>query len=822
MPSVGMRRNTRVFGTRVLRSGRRLWTEPSKGSNNKNARASHAENKWTDIPDGGGGGGGGDAASDRLNHTPREYENSASSDTIVDPTVEERAPEGGGAVEVKDRDRMCGIVYRRKRKRKLVELGKTGLTEDKRYGKKFVRERWRKRFGATESFESCGKFGGSVRGRRELVVVVNESSNCCGYWVACFLNCVLSYMTKVRIGMRRMSAFMLSKPIFDVYSSHGVLFVQDAITARNNGIKKPGLCIISGSKSLLPIFSVDFSAIPSVFVHMQTSLYLRSEHLAFLLVARSTDDDYEEDEEVTAMDEEPYLFPSREQNQDCIADLASLDSPVRDVSCSGVLASGNDDSGGKIEFSSQSPLGLPKSSALRSLQLRNSRNIKKRRSSLRRKRGRPPSSFRTQKSSGALASDFFRIRNDAVQFSALSPTRLLRSSDKKNSDKKKSDKNSSDKKSSTSNIKETKPATQDMCPSTCSANILITETDKCYREEGATVALELSPSKQWFLVIGKDGTKRYNLTAEKVMRPSCSNRFSHAVIWSGDCNFKLEFSNKQDWFVFKELYKQCSERNMQSPSVSVIPVPGVQEVSMPFYNNFMPYVRPDDYITVKDDELIRALVKKGANYDMDSDDEEWLSEFNDELCGGMELQEPVSPECFELVIDALEKGVHCNPDENFEELAAYDFCMHLERREVIEAIRNYWVKKRKQKRSALVRIFQLYQPRRIQVIPKSVFRKKRSFKRQASQGGRGKQRPILQAIAAERDALEQQNNAQKLQEAKAAAERFEALAVEKRQRAQMLMENADLATYKAILALRIAEAAQLSEGSETVASFFAG
>lgn len=38
---------------------------------------------------------------------------------------------------------------------------------------------------------------------------------------------------------------------------------------------------------------------------------------------------------------------------------------------------------------------------------------------------------------------------------------------------------------------------------------------------------------------------------------------------------------------------------------------------------------------------------------------------------------------------------------------------------------------------------QLYQPRRIQVIPKLVLRKKRSFKRQASQIGRGKHRPIL-------------------------------------------------------------------------------
>ncbi|CAI9760832.1 unnamed protein product [Fraxinus pennsylvanica] len=45
-------------------------------------------------------------------------------------------------------------------------------------------------------------------------------------------------------------------------------------------------------------------------------------------------------------------------------------------------------------------------------------------------------------------------------------------------------------------------------------------------------------------------------------------------------------------------------------------------------------------------------------------------------------------------------------------------------------------------------------------------------------------------------------------EAKAAANRFEGFAILKRQRAQALIENADLVTYKAMMALRIAETAQ--------------
>lgn len=62
-----------------------------------------------------------------------------------------------------------------------------------------------------------------------------------------------------------------------------------------------------------------------------------------------------------------------------------------------------------------------------------------------------------------------------------------------------------------------------------------------------------------------------------------------------------------------------------------------------------------------------------------------------------------------------------------------------------------------------------------------------------------------------------------MQEAKAAANKYEGLASQKRQRAQMLMENADLATYKAMMALRIAEAAaaaQVDESPERVAASF--
>lgn len=77
------------------------------------------------------------------------------------------------------------------------------------------------------------------------------------------------------------------------------------------------------------------------------------------------------------------------------------------------------------------------------------------------------------------------------------------------------------------------------------------------------------------------------------------------------------------------------------------------------------------------------------------------------------------------------------------------------------------------------------------------------------------------ALAAERDSMAEQNAMLKLEEARVSASRSVELAVLKRQRTQLLMENADLATYKAMMALRIAEAARFTESSDVaVAHFF--
>lgn len=212
MPSVGMRRSTRVFGTRVLRSGRRLWTEPHEGG--KNVRAAHGENKFPELLDHSADGGG------RHRELWLEDETGALLEVSTEPKMEERETDGMGEKNV---DRRFGIVYQRKRKR--AEFTTAGIVEDGRFAKKYARKRWRKRCRISESYGDCGGLWYSHRTRR-LAIVVNESSYDCYYWVTCFLTTLLSYMTRVRIGIRQLSSFMLSRPMCDAYSSRGMLFLQ--------------------------------------------------------------------------------------------------------------------------------------------------------------------------------------------------------------------------------------------------------------------------------------------------------------------------------------------------------------------------------------------------------------------------------------------------------------------------------------------------------------------------------------------------------------------------------------------------------------------
>ncbi|CAI9259375.1 unnamed protein product [Lactuca saligna] len=231
---------------------------------------------------------------------------------------------------------------------------------------------------------------------------------------------------------------------------------------------------------------------------------------------------------------------------------------------------------------------------------------------------------------------------------------------------------------------------------------------------------------------------------------------------------------------------------------------------------YVPFKLPGFYISSKSDEFSRILQKSYPIYDMDSTDEEWLKKFNIEQFGANDC---VSEDTFEKVIDAFERGIYCSPNDYSNATSAIDRCFGLASKDVLEALYRYWMTKRKKKRSPLVRVFQCYPRKRVRKNATNiVLRKKRSLRRRKSQLHAGKQSKHVGFLKAmlmmnEQRTLEEAAKAyMKVHETQEDVRRSEMAAIVKRQEAQALMETADLATYRATMALRIAEARAATTG----------
>ncbi|XP_022765559.1 uncharacterized protein LOC111310397 [Durio zibethinus] len=765
MPTVGMRRTTRFFrmakGSEalVLRSGRRLWPDSGEVKPKKPSNE-------------------GDEYYHSTKKTPKTEVNKAPAEVNgkpkrlghgENPKKQSRkrkaeAINDGGSV-----DRMFGIVYTRKRKRTEVQKRPfSGNSNRRKFRKKFNRKQVSKRRKTTRNVEES----------RMLAFVVGNGD--CYGWFSSFLCLVLGYVKRTEVRLSELTAFLMSQPISGVYSSNGVKFVWGPLANRT------GICKFSGARESTPLFSVDFSAVPYCFMRMHCSMILRMKRMQ--LVPVNSDE----------------IMSDSEEDELCVTSVIDVSKSV-----TGSTVVEIDNLGSKVVLH---PSVRASKLTGRNAQYRNglsSRSIQKSRSSLRRKRARNPSHVCAHKANGALMSDLIISRRNGIPFSSVVSKNKLRSSVLDSSAA-----NLSDVSSSISDLM------QNVDSSLCSANILVIEPNRCYREEGAIVTLELSASQEWLLVVQKDKSTKYAFKVDKFMRPSSCNRFTHAIIWTGDDNWKLEFPNRHDWVIFKDLYKECYERNVPASTVKVIPVPGVREVSGSEDRYSVPFRRPDLYISLDGDEVSRALEKRTANYDMDLEDEEWLKKFNNEFFSGNGHCELLSEDCFELMVDAFEKAHFCSPYDYSNENAAARLCLDLGSRGVVEAVHAYWLRKRKQRRSTLLRVFQGHQVKKAPLVPKPFLRKRRSFNRQAS-SGRGKKPSLLQALAAEHDAMAEQNAMVKVEEARVSANISVESAILKRQRAQLLMQNADMATYKAMMALRIAEAALVTESSEgAVAQFF--
>jgi len=340
------------------------------------------------------------------------------------------------------------------------------------------------------------------------------------------------------------------------------------------------------------------------------------------------------------------------------------------------------------------------------------------------------------------------------------------------------------------------------------ANLLNLQADRCWREEGAEVMLELSDTNKWCIVVKIQGVTRYSLKPSD-MRSYVVNRHTQAYMWAVDDAWKLEFTDKWDWLLFKELHVVGRERNSQGKT---IPIPGVHEVSDDMEGIVTdPFSRPvPDYIRMVDDEVGRAI-SRDSIYDMDSEDEQWLIQLNHaDSDPNSSQRDHISYEDFERIISIFEKDAYNNPQGKNDLSELLPRYPALGNDENVHAVYEYWTSKRSKRAAPLLRVFQGAPIRRGHLSQKSAMKRKRSFKRQKSQAGRGKPEALLLDNAEEEAAL------QRVAQAERAAKQAVETAIRLRNRAQSLMTNAELAAYKSIMALRIAEAARISDSSRDI------
>ncbi|KAJ0968699.1 hypothetical protein J5N97_021576 [Dioscorea zingiberensis] len=835
MPSVGTRRSTRVFvpkavakpggSARNLRSGKRLAiSEHLEKKPNRDA------DEWLGVFGNNGGAAGlrwwrGDEEADfGAAHSISIETDADSGDQMSESTSLE-------ALDGLQGRKLFGIVYSRKRRR-----SRSGEKDsiDKKYGIVFTRKQRKKKLklaslseeilerreidvdeldifssgpvatdwelwiedSAKVFAEKVGIVEGDIRfhscGPVTLAILLDSSGSGSSHFATFFI-LVLRWLGRAGSRFQEFVSFLFSGSIAGVFSRHGIHFLplqrlEAEVFPRKNA-SFCGLCLINGAVEFVPLVSLDFSALPNYFksIHLRIalgSLYLPGCLVRYLMAL------YGEAPIVGRFEDYDSHIPLE---TDCFGNdlgVSVFNSVKSDMQSSA--------------FKSM-PMAGRNAIIVHGLRLR---NHQRKRSSLRHSRIWSPSRLELRGSS-ALNSDENGLHGKPHETSGdvLSAKEGFDVSNVHGSNKKLS---KSVKKSTADRIKEIRMRSalahvkENIDSERCNVNILVTAADRCWREVGAEVMLESSETNNWCLAVKSQGVERY-LHKPHELRPPVVNRFTHGYMWSGEEGWKLEFPDRWDWLVFKELHMECQQRNALDVPLKSIPVPVVQEV--PSYDDDTPasFSRSDTYISMIADEVERAMTSEVPYYDMDSGDEEWLEQLNDSSANDDFNQ--LSNDNFEKMIFSLEKEAYCHPDDHFDLDKALNICQDLGDRDLVAAVFDYWSRKKKQKCAALVKVFQGQPVRRPRLLQQPFFRKKRSFKRQRSQDGRGRIDYFFEDGA-------RQEAFRRVLDAEAAARRAVESAIRLRSRAQLFMANAELASYKSVMALRLAEAISASESPD--------
>lgn len=236
----------------------------------------------------------------------------------------------------------------------------------------------------------------------------------------------------------------------------------------------------------------------------------------------------------------------------------------------------------------------------------------------------------------------------------------------------------------------------------CDTNVLVTDGDRGWRETGAHVVLELVDHNEWRLAVKLSGITKYSYKAHQFLLPGTTNRYTHVMMWRGGKDWLLEFPKRNQWTLFKEMHEECYKRNIRAASVKNIPIPGVRLIEESDENRAETlFIRTSPkYFRQVETDVEMALNPVRNLYDMDSDDEQWISKTQNSL--------EISQEIFEKTMDMFEKIAYTQQRDQFTANEIEQLMVGVGPTDDVKIIYEYWRQKRQRKGMALIRQLQVH------------------------------------------------------------------------------------------------------------------
>uniref|UniRef100_A0A0A9CRK8 Enhancer of polycomb-like protein n=1 Tax=Arundo donax TaxID=35708 RepID=A0A0A9CRK8_ARUDO len=241
---------------------------------------------------------------------------------------------------------------------------------------------------------------------------------------------------------------------------------------------------------------------------------------------------------------------------------------------------------------------------------------------------------------------------------------------------------------------------------TCVANVLVTVGDRGWREYNTHITVDSDDqSEQRICVELAKGIKYAHKVCEALQR-GVTNRYTRAMIWKGGAEWCLEFPDKGQWLIFKQMHDECYSHNIRTASVKKIPIPGVHLVEGHDDNDAVSFVRSQDHLCHIGTDVELALNESCVIYDMDSDDEEWITSQKKPLVGENTAALELTEDLFEKIMDKLERFAYSHNSsmltiDQMKELDTGNVPL-----DIIKIIHTYWQDKRQKKGMPLIRHFQ--------------------------------------------------------------------------------------------------------------------